>query len=143
MKENGFTLVEILAVLVLLGLIALVTFPSVSRSIRDARKDRDSVNIDTVLNAAYDFAQQNISYLPVTTEEPKKICAQQLICAGLVKEEVVRDNIIEDYASHAITVTYYATKPETEKENSKFFGNYQFTFVEDSSCATYVCTTVG
>ena len=38
-KENGFTMVELLAVITIMGLLLLITIPSVSRIIENARKD--------------------------------------------------------------------------------------------------------
>ncbi len=139
MKRNGFTLVEILAVLVIIGIMALVTVPAVTKSIRDARKEKDDVNIDTVLNAAYDYVQKNPSSLPTSEEPTSKICATSLICAGLLKSEI--NTQVEGFGSHAITVTYYQTKPDTIPNSSKFFSNYLFTYVEDSGCASTTCTT--
>ncbi len=148
MKKEGFTLVEMLAVVVILGLVALVTIPAVSKSIRDARADKENVNIDTILNTGYDFVQQNLDYMPELPEEltsstvvtGRKICTQQLICAGLLKEEIATGDAVKDFKSHSITVTYYGTAPSEEIPNSKFFGKYLLKYEEDSSCATYTCT---
>lgn len=38
-KKNGFTMVELLAVITIMGLLLLITIPSVSRIIENARKD--------------------------------------------------------------------------------------------------------
>ena len=39
MKNKGFTLIEILAVVIILGVIAMITIPSVSKYINDSRKE--------------------------------------------------------------------------------------------------------
>ncbi len=137
MNKNGFTLVELIAVLVIISLMALVAVPAVTRSIRDARKSKDNVNVDTVLNAAYDYVQKKPSSLP-SEDTPSKICAISLVCEGLLKSEITSQ--VDDFNNHAITVTYYKTKPASIPENSKFFSNYLFTFVADSSCSSVTCT---
>ncbi len=148
MRKNGFTLVELLVVVVILGLIGLVTVPAVSKIIRDARKDKESINIDTILNAGYDFIQKNPSYMPVipsnptetTVVEGTKFCTQQLVCEGLLKSEIATSESVDDFKGHSIKVTYYHQSPTEEIENSKFFGHYLLTYQEDSSCSTYQCT---
>lgn len=137
MNKKGFTLVELLAVVVILGLIGLVAVPAVSKSIRDAKEDKNAINVDTILNAAYDYAQQNLSVLPssVTGEVGDKICAQQLICSGLLKESIIQE--VDDFTNHSIIVTYYETvadAPSDIDNNSKFFGNYLFTYQVDNAC---------
>ena len=38
-NENGFTLVELLAVIVIMGILMMVAIPSVTRTIENSRKD--------------------------------------------------------------------------------------------------------
>ena len=133
MNKKGFTLVELLAVITVLGLIGILTVPVVDRVIRDNRAKAAAVNVDTILNAAYDFVQKNPSYLPSATNgaEGTKILYQDLVNAGLIKEEMVNPKTNSRYNLNSeIKITFYTTAPSTTPENSKFFGNYLFQFIE-------------
>ena len=133
MNKKGFTLVELLAVIVLLGLIGILTVPVVEKIIRDNREKVNQVNIDTILNAAYDYAQMNPRYLPDNVNGSKGtiILLDDLYKNGLLKEDMVNPTTEKGYgAASEIEITYYSALPETTPEHSKFFGNYLFTFIE-------------
>ena len=129
MNKKGFTLVELLAVVVLLGIIALLTVPVVDKILRDNRQKTNEVNIDTILNAAYDYVQQNPSKLPVKDGEPSKFTLGDVINSGLLKEDIKNPKNYTAYSKESvITVTYKTAAPDPMPEDSKFFGNYLFTF---------------
>ena len=89
MSKNGFTLVELLAVVVVLGLISLLTVPVVDRILRDNREKADDVNVDTILNAAYDYVQQNPSNIPDNTDGAvTTFTLTDLINSGLIKNDI-------------------------------------------------------
>ena len=111
MKNNrGFTLVEIVAVVVILGLIGLFVGPAVIKVIRGARTDVKEVNIDTVLNAAYDFSQKYMKILPDSTPGvvSEEVCAYELITCGLLKSEIVsgKNPQIENFETATFSITY-------------------------------------
>ncbi|WP_106496917.1 prepilin-type N-terminal cleavage/methylation domain-containing protein [Lentibacillus sp. Marseille-P4043] len=51
-KEKGFTLVELLAVIVILGIILAIAIPAVGNVISKSENDAKQANIDLILNAA-------------------------------------------------------------------------------------------
>ena len=67
MKKSGFTLVELIAVLVILGLISLIAIPTVNESLK---KYRDSLYNDVIKNieqSAKNWGADNIGRLPNST----------------------------------------------------------------------------
>lgn len=71
MKERGFTLVELLAVIVILGLIALVSVPAITGIIKSGKEDLANSQEETIEMAAKNWAsdQKNIMKLPVDGNE--------------------------------------------------------------------------
>lgn len=130
MSKNGFTLVELLAVVVVLGLISLLTVPVVDRILRDNREKANDVNVDTILNAAYDYVQQNPSNIPDNTDGAvTTFTLTDLINSGLIKSDITNPKTNAPYSGEStITVTFKREAPNPMPEDSKFFGNYLFTF---------------
>lgn len=130
MNEKGFTLVELLAVIVLLGLISLLTIPVVDRIMKDNREKADDVNVDTILNASYDYVQKNPSNLPNNIDgDSATFTLGEVISSGLLKEDIVNPKTNSEYSNDSvITVTFKTAAPDPMPEDSKFFGNYLFTF---------------
>lgn len=145
-NEKGFTLVELIAVVVILGLIGLIAFPAVSNILRGAKKDVKEVNVDTILNAAYDLAQKDPSILPSTYgERGEEVCVRELVTCGLLKDNIYKE--VEGSNNATFTVTYCggsqsdSASCETEEELSKFFGSYLFHYNDNSSksCSKVAC----
>lgn len=143
-KNNGFTLVELLAVITILGLLALLASSAVSSLIRGSRNDKESINIDTILNASYDYAQKMPSILP-EAGETKAICAMELINCGLLKSEIIEDSQMQDpFDEHVITIQYVESVTDAKKDDKdgeikdyKYFGKYKFTYVKNNG--NYSC----
>ena len=155
MNKKGFTLVELISVITVLGLISLLTIPAVGRIIKDNREKAASVNVDTILNAAYDYAQQCQMYgkdtdspmynmykecceperncLPEEAEEStEKITYGDLVRVGLVKDTMKNPNTSLRYSDNLkIKITYYKKLPSKLPANSKLFGNYLFEISEE------------
>ena len=103
MKKKGFTLVELLAVIVILSLILVIAVPSVNRYIKQSKEKAYNTQISTIIEAAQAYASANSSLLPSKEEFVVKITLGQLKSAGLIKEEVKNPN--EDkYFDDALTI---------------------------------------
>lgn len=55
-KNKGFTLVELLAILVILGLIALATIPNISKQVKESEKQEQNVLDKKIENASKLYA---------------------------------------------------------------------------------------
>ncbi len=68
MKTRGFTLVELLAVIVILGLIALVSVPAITGLLKSGKEDLANSQKETIELAAKNWASDiaNVGKLPST-----------------------------------------------------------------------------
>lgn len=91
MKNKGFTLVELLAVIVLLGLIALVAVPAITGIIKSGKESLSASQKESIIMSAKNWAseRENISKLPTDG-----ICVY--ITLGTLKSSGYSDLVIKD-----------------------------------------------
>ena len=64
MNKRGFTLVELLAVIIILSLLALLTSTAVTKLVKDAKGDLNTTQIELIKSAAQTWGADNLTGLP-------------------------------------------------------------------------------
>ena len=102
MKKKGFTLIEMLGVLVILSLLALLIAPVITKVVKNNKQRLYDVQIETIEKAAKDYATKNMDILP---EEgaTSAVTLGQLKKAGLVQMEI-RNPITKELFSDDLVV---------------------------------------
>ncbi len=90
MKNKGFTLVELVAVVAILGLIALVVYPAVGSVIRNAREETYKDQVDVVITAAKEWSVDNATKLS-DDGSVYSLPVSQLIDEGYITNDEVKD----------------------------------------------------
>lgn len=99
MNKRGFTLVELIGVVVILGLIALVAFPSLLNQIDSSKKQVSDSQKAIIISSAKNYVDENKNdYADKTSFE---ISTDTLIDSGYLSE-----GIISSYSDSKIVVTY-------------------------------------
>ena len=75
MKKKGFTLVELLAVIVLLGVLAIITTPAILAIRENVLNNTLKSKISTVHSAALAYGLDNINEIPI----PKKSFSKEIL----------------------------------------------------------------
>lgn len=65
MKKTGFTLVELLAVIVLLAVVMLLVYPNVLEKVKEKDEEILTKKEELVYTAAYDYLYENKSLYPI------------------------------------------------------------------------------
>ena len=94
MDRDGFTLVELIAVITILGLLALVVFPSVNASLKQSRADAYDAQKNQIIKAAREYFYENPSELPDVGS--KEICVNDLIKKGYISDSDLKGGKIVD-----------------------------------------------
>lgn len=97
-NKKGFTLVELLAVIIIIGVIGLIVFPSAIESINNSKEKLYREQVDRILDAADSWASSHDNELPEMSEngtvsKPIYIKVSTLQKSGLLKKEVVKNPI--------------------------------------------------
>jgi len=87
-NERGLTLIELLAVIVILGIIAAIAIPAIGGMIDNSKKDAHVANVQQMINAAKIAATSDKDLIPAD-KSTKKITLKQLEDDGYL--ETVKD----------------------------------------------------
>ena len=88
MNRKGFTLVELLAVIIILSLLALITGTAVTKMVKDSKDDLSDVQNKLLISAAKTFASEDMSMLP-ENGECSKITLRALKSEGYIDSKIV------------------------------------------------------
>ena len=93
MKKNnkGFSLVELLAVIVILGLIAAIGIGATSYLVDKAKKDKTDSQKNTIIMSAQTYMQNNKNLVPKIIGESKIIKISDLRSANYLTEDIKND----------------------------------------------------
>lgn len=123
MKRNAFTLIELLSAMVIIGILSLVAIPSVTKAIKTNRNTLYNVQIEDVINAAKNWATDNIVLLPDNDDDLDATVTYGTLKAGGYIDDVIKNP--KDY-SKCLTDTSIITISKvdnTEEYNYEFNPN--------------------
>lgn len=129
MNKKGFTLVELMAVIVLIGLItALISIP-VNKAIKDSRKKMYERQIDQIILSARNWATDNPYLLPPYIEGN----SVHLTIEQLINAEKLDTKIVDSRNKKEISSCSYVeiTLNEEVLDANKNVYKYQFFEVEN------------
>jgi len=87
MSNKGFSLVELLAVIVLLGLISIITVPTVIDKYNENKEKQYNQLVSSLESSARIYTENHLDILNNVTTQGTKITVEMLI-----KEELISDN---------------------------------------------------
>ena len=130
MNKKGFTLVELLAVIVILSIITLLLYPIFTSIIKDSKKEITKTNVNEILNAAYNWSLDNSTLLPTEVNDSINVNIETLKTSGYLKKDAIdidTGETVSDTCVVNIKYVGYNSNTETE-EFEKYYSNYLFKF---------------
>ena len=134
--KKGFTMIELLGVIVILAILLTVTFTSVSVIIKDSRNSVYKKQLNSILNAAYDWSLKHPNTLPKNKGEKTYIPLLQLQRSGYV-DEFINPKTKEKYPLDLIiSIEYTGGNYRYNSMFSKLNGNYLYTVLSNDNNRT-------
>ena len=88
MKKNGFTLAELLGVLVILSLIAVITVPAVTDSLNKYKRELCNTQVKEIVSAAKAWGTDNILLLPTEDNATYIVSLETLSKYGYIDSKI-------------------------------------------------------
>ncbi len=105
-NSKGFTLIELMAVIIILAVIGLIVFPTAIESINESKEKLYKEQVKRLLDATDSWASNNDSKLP-TGNETVYITIDTLKKAGLIKKEDVKNPLNSKSNMYEKIVIYF------------------------------------
>lgn len=104
--KDGFTLIEILAIIILLSVLALVTYPIINGIINDSRKDLYDKQIDELERHTRTWISENVESLELVDGYSRNVTFEDLYKSGFISDANVKNPITNESLSGCVTITY-------------------------------------
>lgn len=102
--KKGFTLLELLGVIILLAVISLIVYPIVNNSIKESKEKAYRESIASIENAANYWGIENVSQLP--TDRKAYLSLLELKNAGFLQDEQIINPINQQQMNGCIIIEY-------------------------------------
>lgn len=134
--KKGFTVVELLGVIVILSILLVITFTSVSLIIKDSKNSLYEAQLNSILDGAYDWSLKHTYILPQNKGDKEYISLLQLQQNGYV-DEFINPKTKEKYPIDLIiSIEYTGGNYRYNSIFSKLNGNYLYTILSSDNART-------
>jgi len=108
MRNKGFTLTELIGVIVLLGIIALIAVPIINSTITNSKTKAYNAQIKALEDAGKKWGVENTKYLPADATNCN-VAIAQLITLGYIEDDKIVDPRDNTEMHGTIEVSYVDT----------------------------------
>ena len=113
-KNNGFTLIETMGVLILLAVILILIIPNLTKWLKSADSEIDEATKKLILVAAEDYVAESDNVIFESSSYEYCLGLDELLEQGYISEEAV-SNIVDQTIT--VKITYKDSKSKYELEN--------------------------
>lgn len=106
-KKGGFTLIELMGVIIILALLIALSLPSIINFIKSSNDKTDKFNLDLIYSAAESYIKEYKNDYPKVKENVYCISLRELVDDGKLKTPIKLSDSDEDITNKkSVEVTY-------------------------------------
>ena len=109
MNKKGFTLIEILAIIILLSVIALITYPIINNLITDSKDELYDKQISELVRLSNTWTTKNIKKLKMTDGYTYNLSFEELYEQGFVSDKQVKNPKTGENLPGCMKITFNST----------------------------------
>jgi len=104
--KKGFTLVELIAVIILLGLLGLIIYPTVNGVINNNKQKLHDKQINELIRHGETYAATNMSSLRLTDGSRNIVTFKDLYDKGIIKDQNIIDPATDEVLNGCLALTW-------------------------------------
>lgn len=125
MKNNrGFTLLELIATLIVLSIVALIAIPNIKENLNEAKQGIKNTQLESIVNSAKSWAVDHINDLPTKNNEAVYVFLKDLQSGGYIDNELYENTDGDKYNDNIFVLI----KCEVIEANEWNNENYKYTY---------------
>lgn len=122
MKNKGFTLVELIATLIVLSIVALIVVPNIYENIKEAKKGIKITQLESIVDSAKEWAADHITELSI--EKDTYVFLKDLQSGGYIDYNLYKNTDGEQYNDN-LFILIESKVIEADEWNNE---NYKYTY---------------
>ncbi len=107
--KNGFTLIEILGIIILLSVLSLIVYPVINSTINNSKKELYNKQISELERHTKSWITENANSLSFVQGYTRNVTFQELYEAGFIDDADVKNPKTSESLSGCITIVYDET----------------------------------
>ena len=128
MEKRGFTLIELIATLIVLSIVALVVVPELYESVKEIREGITVTQLQGIIDSTKDWAVTNIDELPSEDGKVTYVFLKDLQAGGYIDYDIYKDNDGNKYNDNIFVLIECEVIEANEWNNQNY--KYKYTIYE-------------
>ena len=126
--KKGFTLIEVIAVIVILGIIGLIAVPIANNITNSSKEKLYDEQVDRIIDATKKLALDDGDYLPEEIDGSMKVVKLETIQSnGYLTSDDIENPLTKEKMNGEVTITYYNNEYIYE------YGEYVYSYEPDDT----------
>lgn len=120
--KKGFTLIEVLAVIVILSMLGLIVFPEIKEVITNSKEKSYNTQINSIIDATKRYVTKDTTFLPIEDGiDYKVVTLETLKLSGELESDIIYDPRTSGELLTGCVIIKYST----------VYNQYVYEYVED------------